>query len=582
MGQQSAVHSPRGGIIHVYQGYDPVNLPGPMRPPPDVASAAFEHLLAYGSTRRLTPEELARAVRIDPSQIRGLGPSLEALIAMLEERKRKILARFDPTPAVGDAGRRYDANVRQAAPPERLRNRFEKDARAGQLRDLEALWYAVGDERSPFATQLLRIVQALGERYQLEQLVAKYAFTGREALDVERALEVKAELERIDALLEQLRKARENAQLAIVDMEALAEFAAPEDLEGLRRLQQQVEDLLREAAQRQGLEHTADGYRLTPEAHRLFQSKLLATIFEDLEASRSGRHDQPVEGDGAVETSRTRAYEFGDSAASLDVVQSVLNGYARQGAEPEAPLRLRMDDLEVQRTRMTPRCATAVILDMSGSMRHDLQYVNCKRMALALDGLIRRDYPGDFLQFIEMYTMARARTIGEIPALLPKPVSIHSPVVRLRADLSDPNIGELDIPQHFTNIQRALQLARQFLAARDTPNRQIVLITDGLPTAHLEGEQLYMLYPPHPRTEEATMREARRCRQDGIVINLFLLPSWSQSEEDVQFAQRMVEATGGRVFFTGGRDLDRFVIWDYVKRRRRIVGATQARGREGG
>ena len=582
VGQQSAVHSPRGGIIHVYQGYDPVNLPGPMRPPPDVASAAFEHLLAYGSTRRLTPEELARAVRIDPTQIRGLGPSLEALIAMLEERKRKILARFDPTPAVGDAGRRYDANVRQAAPPERLRKRFEKDARAGQLRDLEALWYAVGDERSPFATQLLRIVQALGERYQLEQLVAKYAFTGREALDVERALEVKAELERIDALLEQLRKARENAQLAIVDMEALAEFAAPEDLEGLRRLQQQVEDLLREAAQRQGLEHTADGYRLTPEAHRLFQSKLLATIFEDLEASRSGRHDQPVEGDGAVETSRTRAYEFGDSAASLDVVQSVLNGYARQGAEPEAPLRLRMDDLEVQRTRMTPRCATAVILDMSGSMRHDLQYVNCKRMALALDGLIRRDYPGDFLQFIEMYTMARARTIGEIPALMPKPVSIHSPVVRLRADLSDPNIGELDIPQHFTNIQRALQLARQFLAARDTPNRQIVLITDGLPTAHLEGEQLYMLYPPHPRTEEATMREARRCRQDGIVINLFLLPSWSQSEEDVQFAQRMVEATGGRVFFTGGRDLDRFVIWDYVKRRRRIVGATQARGREGG
>jgi uncharacterized protein with von Willebrand factor type A (vWA) domain len=115
-------------------------------------------------------------------------------------------------------------------------------------------------------------------------------------------------------------------------------------------------------------------------------------------------------------------------------------------------------------------------------------------------------------------------------------------------------------------------LARQLLTAADTPNKQIILITDGLPTAHFEDEYLYLLYPPHPRTEQATMREAHQCVREGITINVFLLPNWGQSEDDIQFAHRMTEATRGRVFFTGGRDLDRFVIWDYLKQRRHIVG----------
>src|SRR5271166_101832 len=84
-----------GGVIHTYQKYDPVNFPSPSQPPPDVVSPAFEHLLFYGSMRRLTEEELARAIRLDPSQIRGLGPSLEALMAILQERKRKILATYE-------------------------------------------------------------------------------------------------------------------------------------------------------------------------------------------------------------------------------------------------------------------------------------------------------------------------------------------------------------------------------------------------------------------------------------------------------------------------------------------------------
>ena len=159
---------------------------------------------------------------------------------------------------------------------------------------------------------------------------------------------------------------------------------------------------------------------------------------------------------------------------------------------------MRPDDIEVHRTRNTPKCATVVLLDMSGSMRYDGLYIDVKRMGLALEGLIRREYPGDYLQFIEMYTFAKPRHISEIVALLPKPVTIFDPVVRLRADMSDPKISEFDVPPHFTNIQHGLQLARQFLAAQDTPNRQVILITDGLPTAHFEGQHLYLLYPPDP------------------------------------------------------------------------------------
>ena len=184
---------------------------------------------------------------------------------------------------------------------------------------------------------------------------------------------------------------------------------------------------------------------------------------------------------------------------------------------------------------------------------------------------MRREYPGDYLQFIEIATFAKPRHASEIPALLPKPVTTYNPVVRLKADMSDERITEFDVPPHFTNIQHGLQLARRQLAAQDTPNRQVILITDGLPTAHFEQQYLYLLYPPHRQTETATLREGRLCRREGITINIFVLPTWSQSSEDVQFAYRLAESTAGKVFFTAGRDLERYVLWDYLNRRREIV-----------
>jgi uncharacterized protein with von Willebrand factor type A (vWA) domain len=326
-------------------------------------------------------------------------------------------------------------------------------------------------------------------------------------------------------------------------------------------------------AEQQGLEQHQGQFRVTPKAYRIFQAKLLERLFSELESSRTGRHQGPVLGEGAVELQITKDYEFGDSITNLDIPGTFVNAMVRQGSEREAgaPIHFNSDDMQVHRTRNNPKCATCVLMDMSGSMRYDGQYINVKRMALALEGLIRSEYPGDYVQFVEMFSFAKPVERGRIVELMPKPVTVYDPIVRLRADMSRDDISEYQVPPHFTNIQHALSTARRLLATQDTPNKQIILITDGLPTAHFEGQMLYLMYPPDPRTENATMREGQLCAREGITINLFLLPSWSQTEDDVRFAYRLAESTKGRVFFTAGRDLDRFVVWDYLRRRREIL-----------
>lgn len=559
-----------GGVVHTYQKYDPARFPSPTAPPPDMVSPLFEHMMRFGDADEFTEEQLANAIHIDASQIAGLGPSIDALREMLLERKRKILATYETKHVRKHAAETYRDAARKLTPPAKLAEPFRKAVKEEQLHDLDELFFRVGKDTDPFARGLVLLSERLGEKYQVDELAAKYDFTGREKMDVPKALEVKEELEEIDKLLKQLQEAKKTAQLAIIDMEELSKYAEPGDIEGLQALQQQLEDYIREQAEKQGLESDGAGkYRLTPKALRLFQSKVLTRIFADLQASRTGRHPEAVAGEGAVESPKTKEYEFGDSVAQMDIPASMVNALLRSG--PGLPVKMRPDDIVIHRTRVTPKAATCVLLDMSGSMRYDGQYVNVKRMGLALDGLIRSEYPGDFLQFIEMYTFAKPRHLSEVAHLMPKPVTIFQPVVRLKADMSNPDVSEMAIPHHFTNIQHALQTARRFLSAQDTPNRQVALITDGLPTAHFEGSMLFMLYPPDPRTEDATMREAMLCAREGITINIFLLANWNQSEEDVRFAYRIAESTKGRVIFTAGRDLDRYVIWDYIKRRKQIV-----------
>jgi uncharacterized protein with von Willebrand factor type A (vWA) domain len=581
-----------GGIIHTYQRYDPRRFPSPTQPPPDMVSSAFEHMLMFGERRRLTEEELARAVQIDPSQIQGLGPSIDALLALLRERRRKILARYETRKVRQRAHSAFAEHTQSVKPPKKHRDRFRKAVQEEQLRDFERLWYATGDDQSAFARALVGLIETLGDKYQIEELAARYDFTGHEAMTVPQAILIKDELERIDELIKQLEEAAKTAQIGLIDLESLAEFAEPGDIDQLSALQQQVQDYLREMAEQQGLEQHEGQFRVTPKAYRIFQAKLIDRLFSSLQSSRSGRHQGPVIGEGAVETQKTKQYEFGDSIAHLDIPGTFINALIRQAGETTgetgqndetqqardphklpspSPFRLHSDDIQIHTTRNNPKCATCVLMDMSGSMRYDGQYINVKRMALTLEGLIRSEYPGDYLQFVELFSFAKLVERGRIVELMPKPVTVHDPVVRLRADMSRDDVSEYQVPPHFTNIQHGLATARRLLATQDTPNRQIILITDGLPTAHFEGEMLYLLYPPDPQTESATLREGLLCHREGITINMFLLPSWSQTQEDVRFAYRLAESTRGRVFFTAGHDLDRYVVWDYLERRRDIV-----------
>jgi len=202
-------------------------------------------------------------------------------------------------------------------------------------------------------------------------------------------------------------------------------------------------------AEQQGLEQARKGgFQMTPRAYRLFQSKLLTRIFEQMQASRSGRHQGPIVGAGAVELSQTKPYEFGDSVTHMDIPASFTNAAAAQRAgvtrAPEA------------RRHRHPQDAQQPALRLGGAARHVRQH--------ALRGAVHQRQahgpgagrpdpqrvPGDYLQFIEMYTFARPRHLSEIAELMPKPVTLYDPVVRLRADMSDPNISEMQIPPHFT------------------------------------------------------------------------------------------------------------------------------------
>src|SRR6476620_10814193 len=138
-------------------------------------------------------------------------------------------------------------------------------------------------------------------------------------------------------------------------------------MEKLEELQRMIENYVREMAERQGLERDGKGrgFKLTPKAYRLFQGRLLERIFADLQASRSGRHQGPIVGEGAVEMTQTKSYEFGASLAHMDIPQSLINAMLRTGGGE--PARLKQDDIVIHRTRNTPTCATCVIMDMSGS-----------------------------------------------------------------------------------------------------------------------------------------------------------------------------------------------------------------------
>src|SRR5689334_14884871 len=207
MSEQHEAQTP-GGIVHTYQKYDPVHFPSPTAPPPDLVSPLFEQMMRFGDADEFTEEQLANAIRLDASQIAQLGPSIDSLREMLLERKRKILATYETKHVRKLAADEYRDTAKKLTPPAKLAEPFRRAVKEEQLADLEELYFRVGNDTDPFALGLVLLSARLGEKYQVDELAAKYHFTGREKMDVPKALEVKQELEEIDKLLKQLQEAK--------------------------------------------------------------------------------------------------------------------------------------------------------------------------------------------------------------------------------------------------------------------------------------------------------------------------------------------------------------------------------------
>ena len=223
---------------------------------------------------------------------------------MLLERKRKILATYETKHVRKLAADEFRDAAKKLTPPAKLAEPFRRAVQGGATRRPRRRSTSASARtptRSRSGSSL--VVGSLGEKYQVDELAAKYEFTGREKMDVPKALEVKEELEEIDKLLKQLEEAKKTAQLAIIDMEELQKYAEPGDIEGLKALQQQIEDYIREQAEKQGLEGDGDG-QVPAHARRrcgCFSRRCSRRIFADLQASRTGRHPDAVTGEGAVE-----------------------------------------------------------------------------------------------------------------------------------------------------------------------------------------------------------------------------------------------------------------------------------------
>jgi uncharacterized protein with von Willebrand factor type A (vWA) domain len=342
----------------------------------------------------------------------------------------------------------------------------------------------------------------------------------------------------LDDLENLLRSATQPGELAEVDIDRARELLgedAARSLDRLRDLTKMLEDA--------GLIEQREGrLELTPRAIRAIGRKALADIYRKLLKDRAGRHDVENSGAGNEYAHDHKPYEFGDPF-HLNVNETVKNAIWRQGIG--TPVRLIPDDFEIDRTEHITRSATVLMLDVSLSMPMRDNFLPAKKVAMALHSLITTQFPRDYFGLVAFGRVAREVK----PELLPE----------MSWDF-----------EWGTNMHHALLLARRQLN-RQSGTKQIIMVTDGEPTAHIEGGEPYFQYPPSPITIEETLKEVMRCTRDGVRINTFML---DESYYLRSFVEQMMKVNGGRAFFTNADSLGDYVLVDFLdhKRERRRAG----------
>lgn len=304
-------------------------------------------------------------------------------------------------------------------------------------------------------------------------------------------------------------------------------------------------------------------YRITPRGIRRVENKALEELFDIRRKDSLGRHETDFRGTGSIRQEETKPYEYGDPVANLNLQETLRNALHRQGSG--TPIRVTEDDFAIYESEFQTSCATVVLLDMSGSMSRFGKFGAGKKVALAMQSLVRGKYQGDFLQVVGFYSFASPLTERELLLSAPKPVSLYDPRVRLRVNLDHP---PKFVPQHFTNIHAGLQLARRILRRQGAQNKQIITITDGEPTAHIEGRDVLLIYPPCEQTANVTLAEVRKCAQEGIHLSSFALIEDYFYLNLVNFVEQMAQVSGGIAAYCNAEDLGNLVIDRFVGGRR--------------
>jgi uncharacterized protein with von Willebrand factor type A (vWA) domain len=364
-----------------------------------------------------------------------------------------------------------------------------------------------------------------------------YPFRGDEEIDLESAMDLMGEMQQIDDLERQLERAQYDGDLEGVDIDQLRELLGDESAEALDQLQQLLK-VLEEAGY---IRRKGDGWELTPAGMRKIGQRALGEIYQQLKKQGIGNHPVPQTGRHGERQDDTKVYEFGDPF-HLHMGRTIMNAIERDG--PQAPVRLLPDDFEIYRSELVTQTSTVVMVDLSWSMALRGSFQAAKKVALALHNLISAQYARDTLYVIGFSAYARELKVQDLPYV--------------RWDESV--LG--------TNMHHALMLARRLLAKHRGSTRQIIMISDGEPTAHLERGRSQFSYPPSPVTIRETLKEVKRCTQEGITINTFMLDRNYYLKE---FVNQLAKINGGRVFYTTPDKLGEYILVDYVQHRRKHI-----------
>ena len=489
----------------------------------EVLGAQFRGLT--GGMRNLTPEQLAR-----------IKDMLAELNAMIEARERGEPVDFEAfKERYGDLlpgnPRTLDELLETMARRMAAMSRLIASLSPEQRRELEQLAEQVLSDLD-LAFEADRLTNHLTDRYPDLPWDRPAVGDGTEAMPMQATVDALERLHDYEDLDRALGGDYPGASLEDVDEEALRRTVGGGSAADLRRLRE-VERVLEQAGL---VERVRGSLEVTPRGARRLGERALSRVFERLRRDREGAHEARDAGGQAEPTGATRPWRFGD-AGRIDVQRTVFNAVARGG--PGRSVTLSPDDFELAEAETRTETATALLLDLSFSMPLRGHFVPAKRMALALHALIEGRYPHDKLYLVGFSDYAR----------------------RLEpADLAAPGFERV----YGTNMQHAFNLAGRLLSRHPRAARQVIMVTDGEPTAHLEGEEVFFSWPPVRETIHRTLAEAMRLARAGVTLNVFML---EDSPGLAAFMERLARLTSGRVFLMSGESLGDFVLRDYVSRR---------------